>query len=66
MSVKRSLLWQLILGLKLLLTGFVWTILTRQLAVKGFEWSSTECGYCRYPAPNERCHGNPLLPFDGL
>jgi len=43
------------LGLKLLLTCFVWTILTRQL-----------CRYCRYPAPKERCHGNPLLPFDGL
>jgi len=44
----------------------VWTIVTRQLVMKGFEWSSTECRYCRYPAPKERCHGNPRLPFDGL
>jgi len=36
--------------LKLLLTGFVWTKVTRQLVMKGFEWSSTECRYCRYPA----------------
>ena len=21
---------------------------------------------CRYPAPKGRCHGNHLLPFDGL
>jgi len=27
--------WQPILGLKLLLTGFVWTIVTRQLVMKG-------------------------------
>jgi len=35
LSVKRSLPWQPILGLKLLLTGFVWTIVTRQLVMKG-------------------------------
>ena len=35
LSVKGSLPWQPILGLKLLLTGFVWTILTRQLVMKG-------------------------------
>ena len=27
----------------------------------GFEWSSTECRYCWYPAPNGCCHGN--TPF---
>jgi len=27
--------WQPILGLKLLLTGFVWMIVTRQLVMKG-------------------------------
>jgi len=26
----------------------------------------TECRYCRYPAPNGRCHGNHFLAFDGL
>ena len=31
---QRVLPWQPILGLKLLLAGFVWTILTRQLVVK--------------------------------
>jgi len=31
-----------------------------------FQWSSTECRYCRFPAPKGRCHGNPFLPFDGL
>jgi len=35
LSVKGSLPWQPMLGLKLLLTGFVWTIVTRQLAMKG-------------------------------
>jgi len=50
LSVKGSLPWQPILGLKLLLIGFVWMIVTRQLVMKGFEWSSTEYRYCRYPA----------------
>jgi len=66
LSVKGSLPWQPILVLKLLLIGFVWTIVTRQLVMKGFEWSSTECRYCRYPALKGRCHNNPFLPFDGL
>ena len=35
LSVKGSLPWQPILGLKLLLTGFVWMIVTRQLVMKG-------------------------------
>jgi len=35
LSVKGSLPWQPILGLKLLLTGFVLTIVTRQLVIKG-------------------------------
>ena len=34
LSVKGSLPWQPILGLKLLLTGFMSTILTRQLVMK--------------------------------
>ena len=32
---QRVVALQPILGLKLLLTGFVWTIVTRQLAMKG-------------------------------
>jgi len=35
LGVKGSLPWQPILGLKLLSTGFVWTIVTRQLVMKG-------------------------------
>jgi len=35
LSVKGSLPWQPILELKLLLTGFVWMIVTRQLVMKG-------------------------------
>jgi len=31
----------------------------------GFEWSSTECRYCRYPAPKGRCHGNPFCLSTG-
>ena len=43
LSVKGSLPQQPILGLKLPLTGFVWTIATRQLVMKGggrVEWSA--------------------------
>jgi len=48
----RSLPWQPILGLILLLT-----------ALSGWP---TECRYCRYHAPKGRCHGNHFLAFDGL
>jgi len=52
---------QPILELKLLLTGFVWTIATGQLVMKGYlSGRPTECRYCRYPAPKGRCHGNHL------
>jgi len=34
LSIKGSLPWQPILGLKLLLTGSVWTTVTRQLVMK--------------------------------
>ena len=53
-----TLPWQPILGLILLLTGFVWTIATRQLVTEGFEWSADRCRYRRYPVPKGRCHGN--------
>ena len=35
---RGMLPWQPILILKLLLTGFVWTIFTRQLVLKGYFW----------------------------
>jgi len=34
--------------------------------VGGFEWSSTECRYFRYPAPKGRCYGNQFLALDVL
>jgi len=48
-----TLPWQPILGLKLLLTGFVWTIATRQLVMEGsLSGRLTECRYlpisCNY------------------
>ena len=37
------------MGLKLLLTGFVWMIVTRQLVMKGgLSGRPAECRYCRY------------------
>jgi len=56
--------WQPILGLKLLLTGFVWTVATRQLVVEGgLSGRPTECRYCRCTAPKGRCRSNHFLAF---
>ena len=55
-----SLPWQPVLGLKLLLTGFLLTIAPRQLVMEGgLRGRLTECRYCR-------CHGNHFLAFGGL
>jgi len=57
-----TLPWQPILGLKLLLTGFVWTTATRQLVMKGVwvvgQQNAGIVPYCRYHAPKGRCRGN--------
>jgi len=52
---------------KIAITGFVRTIVTRQLVMEGGLISQpTECRYCRYLVPKGRCHGNHFLAFDGL
>jgi len=67
MGVQRCsgmLPWQPILELKFLLAGFVWTIATRQLVMKGrLSGRPTEWRYCRYHAPKGRCHGKHFLAF---
>jgi len=47
-------------GTEIAITGFVWTIATRQLVMEGV-WVVSEQNvyrYCRYRATKERCHGN--------
>jgi len=54
-------------GTKIAISGFVWTIATRQLVIgRGFETLSgrpTKSRYCRYLAPKWRCHGNHFFAF---
>jgi len=53
-------------GTKLLLTGFVWTILTRQLVMKWVWVVVDRMQILPIACTKGCCHGNPLLPFDGL
>ena len=53
-------------GTKIAITGFVSTIVIRQLVTKcggEFKWSAEKCRYCRYLAPKGRCHVNHFLAF---
>jgi len=51
-------------GTKIVITGFVTMIATRQLVIeRGLSGLPTECRYSRHLAPQGRCHGNHFLAF---